>query len=126
MPTVPYDNEKISAWADKNLQAVKAEIDALGIQHRPKSPSPKASRNSITKKIRVRNGQIDKISYGMPRTMVFVHKGVGNGTPISKVGQTNRIAKQWFDNPTNRNFDELQQIVAENDATYVINNLSIK
>ena len=62
----------------------------------------------------------------MRRSLVFVHKGVGQGTKINQVGQTKREAKRWFDNATNRNFDELQQIVAENDATYVINNLSIK
>jgi len=126
MAEVAYDNEKIILWADKNLQSIKTEIDALGIKHSPKSPSPAASKNSITKKVRSRNGQVDKISYGMPRSMVFVHKGVGKGTPISKVRQTTRIAKRWFDNPTSRNFPDLQQIVAENDATYVVNNLSIK
>lgn len=123
MADIPYDNEKIKAWQDKNFVAIKAEIDALGIKHAPHSPSPKALKNSLTKKIRVRNGIIDKISYSMPRSGVFRHKGVGRGRGINS-GKT--IPAGWFDNPTNRNMEELQQIVAENDCTYVINNLSIK
>jgi len=126
MANVPYDNEKINTWAGKNLADVKAEGSALGIQHRPASKSAGSSLANVAKKIRMRNGMIDKISYTMRRSLVFVHKGVGKGTKINQVGQTKREAKRWFDNATNRNFDDLQQIVAENDASFVVNNLSIK
>lgn len=119
----PYNNDKIQDWATDNLADIKAEIDALGIKHVPKSPSPKALKNSITKKIRMRNGAIDKISYGMPRSGVFVHKGVGKGRPITS---SKLKAKRWYSNPTNRNYSELQNIVAEEDATFIVNNLSIK
>ncbi len=126
MADIPYDNDQIIAWQDKTFANLKAEISALGIKHRPASPSPKALQNSLTKKIRKKAGMIDKISYGMPRSAIFRHKGVGKGTPIDKVGTTTRRPARWYSNPVERNFPELQQIVAENDCTYVLNNLSIK
>ncbi len=122
-----YDNSKIITWAKStNLSAIKAEISALGIKHSPNSPNKLPLSSNVTTQVRERNGLVDKISYKMPRSAVFLHKGVGRGTPISKVGQTKRQAKRWFDNPTERNMPELQAIVAEQDCTYIINNLTIK
>jgi len=126
MADIPYDNEQILAWNDKTFAAIKNEITALGITHRPKSPSPKALQNSITRKYRMKNGMIDKLSFGMPRSGIFRHKGVGKGTPISRVGQTTRRPARWYSNPVDRNMPALQKIVADNDCTYVVNNLSIK
>lgn len=118
-----YDNEKIIDWAKSNLNAIKSTIDALDIKHSPKSPNPKALKNNITLKFKKdRDGMLNRISYGMPRSGVFVHKGVSRGHPISNP----RTAKHWFDIPTEANMPDLQKIVAENDVTYVINNLKIK
>ena len=122
-----YDNSKINDWAKvTNLSDIKAEISALDIKHYPNSTNKVQLANNITVNIRQRKGQADKISYKFPRSAVFVHKGVGNGSPISKAGQTKRKAKRWFNNPTDRNMPELQSIVAENDATFIVNNLTIK
>jgi hypothetical protein len=123
MANVPYNNDDIIQWRDKNYNAIVTEIAALGIQHRPNSPSPKALAKSITKKHKIKNGLIVSVSYGMPRSGIFRHKGVGRGRGINS-GKTNPA--RWFSNPTNRNFPELEEIVAANDATYVINNLTIK
>lgn len=118
-----YDNDKIEEWGKKNLAAIKTTIDALGIKHSPKSTNPKALKNNITLKFKKdRDGMLNRISYGMPRSGVFEHKGVGRGHPISNP----RKAKRWFDIPTEANLPDLQKIVAENDVTYVINNLKIK
>lgn len=120
-----YQNEDILNWAKgTNLAAIKAEIPALGIQHFPYSRSPIALKNSVTVAVRQRTGLVDKISYRFPKSGVFEHKGVGKGAPIGS--QSKRIAKRWFDNPTERNMPELQRIVAEADCTYVVNNLTIK
>lgn len=121
-----YDNGKILAWHEKNFNSLKSEMDALGIKHEKRSPSPKALRNAITKKYRTRNGIIDKLSYGMPRSAIYVHKGVGKDTPIAKQGTTARKAKRWYSNPLDRNLPDLQEIVADADASYVLNNLTIK
>jgi|SRR6185312_10950405 len=118
-----YDNDKIMEWGKKNLAAIKTTIDALGIKHSPKSPNPKALKNNITLKFKKdRDGIINRISYGMPRSGVFEHKGVSRGHPISNP----RTAKKWFDTPTDKNLPDLQEIVAESGVTYVINNLKIK
>lgn len=58
--------------------------------------------------------------------MVYVHKGVGRGTPIEKVGQTNRKAKEWFNPVIDRRIDELADVVAEELGAALINNLLIK
>lgn len=121
-----YDNEKIKDWHNNNFNDLKSEMDALDIRHNPRSPSPKALRNAITKKIRIKNGKIDRLSYRIPVSGIYVHKGVGRGTTIDQAGQGKRKIKRWFSNPTDRNFEDLQDIIAEADATYVLNNLSIK
>ena len=118
-----YDNAKIIDWGKKNLSSIKNTIDALGIKHSPKSKNPLSLKNNVFLKTRKnRDGMMDKIAYSMPRSGVFVHKGVSRGHPIDNP----REAKRWFDIPTEINMPDLQQIVAENDVTYVINNLTIK
>lgn len=110
-------------WGKKNLSSIKNTIDALDIKHLPKSPNPKALKNNVTFKAKKdRDGKIYKVSYRMPRSGVFVHKGVSRGHGIDNP----RKAKKWFDIPTEMNLPDLQKIVAEEDVTYVINNLKIK
>lgn len=58
----------------------------------------------------------------MPKSGVFLHKGVSRGHSANNPRQ----AKKWFDIPTEINMPALQEIVAENDSTYIINNLTIK
>jgi hypothetical protein len=58
--------------------------------------------------------------------MVYVHKGVGRGTPIEKVGQTKRKAKEWYNPVIDRRIDELGDIVAEELGAAIVNNLFIK
>lgn len=117
-----YDNDAVKAWAKDNLADIKSEIDRQGIKHSPKSPNPQSLKNSVTLKTRTRAGIIDRISFGMPRSGIFVHKGVSRGHPISNPRQ----AKKWFDIPTDKNIGKLQDIIAENDVNYVVNNLEIK
>ena len=118
-----YNNEKIIEWGHKNFSDIKKTIDALGIKHSKASLNKKALKNNITLKFKKdRDGTIIRISFGMPRSGVFEHKGVGRGHPISNP----REAKKWFDTPTEKNLPELQNIVAEEDVTYVINSLKIK
>lgn len=118
-----YDNDRIIEWGKKNLTDIKQTIDAMGIKHSKRSPNPKALKNNITLKFKKdRDAFINRISYGMPRSGVFEHKGVSRGHGIDNPRQ----AKKWFDTPTNKNMDELQKIVAENDVNYIVNNLQIK
>jgi hypothetical protein len=64
-----------------------------------------------------------KVSFKFPQHMVFVHKGVGKGTPIAKAGTGTRKAKEWFEPPIERNIDKLGDIVAEELGESIVNNL---
>ncbi len=126
--SINYDkaNEKIDGWGTDVLGQLKTEIDAQGIRHSKKSDSPKAARESLTKTNRKNDGLIERISYRMPRHMVFVHKGVGRGTPIEKAGTTKRKAKPWFNPVIEKNIDRLADVVAEELGSAIVNNLLIK
>ena len=58
--------------------------------------------------------------------MVFVHKGVGKGTPIGMVGSTNRKPKEWFNPVIDKRVELLADKVAEHSADIVVNNITIR
>lgn len=116
-------NEKIMKWGEKNLNAMKSTMDALDIKHSKYSRNSKPLRDNITVKFYTdENKMVKRISYGMPRSGVFVEKGVGRGHPIASP----RAAKKWFSIPTDMNFSELEDIVADEDVTMIVNKLKIK
>ncbi len=119
-------NQKIDQWATSVLGELKQEIDIQGIRHEKRSSSPKAAKASLTKTTKKTSGMIERISYRIPRHMIFVHKGVGRGTPIEKAGTTKRKAKPWFNPVIERNIDQLADIVAEELGSALVNNLLIK
>lgn len=120
-------NKRIVQWSTRTRNQLLQEILRQGIKHTIKSPSPTAAINSLKQSTRKDNfGIINRVGYNMPRHMIYVHKGVGRGTPIEKAGQTNRKAKPWFNPVINRRIDELADIVAEELGSDIINNLAIK
>lgn len=119
-------NSRIQTWAIEVESKIKARIVDLGIRHSANSPSARAAVNSLKTSFRKASGLINRISYAIPRHMIFVHKGVGKGTPIEKVGQTNRIAKPWFNPVIDDTIEDLADIVAEETGDAIINNLFIK
>ncbi|HRH61021.1 MAG TPA: hypothetical protein PL045_10655 [Chitinophagaceae bacterium] len=115
-------NTDIEIWGDKNFANIKSEIPALGIQHYPYSRNPKPLAQALRQKLSKRFSLINKISYSMPRSGVFVHKGVSRGH-----GKNNpRQAKEWFNPVLNKDLDELGDIVAEGQGNLVVNGLLIK
>jgi hypothetical protein len=58
----------------------------------------------------------------MPRSAIFLHKGVGKGHPISNP----RTAKEWFSPVVDKNIEGLADIVANGGGNLIINNLNIK
>lgn len=115
-------NTNIEIWADNTQQKVVDQINALNIKHYPYSTNPvplsKAIKNTVSKK----NGLASRIGYKMPRSGVFVHKGVSRGHGINNP----RTAKEWFEPPIDANLDELRDIVADGQGTLIINALKIK
>ena len=101
-------------------------MDDLGIRHASYSTSKVAAQRALTVRTPKRNGIIGRISYSIPRHMIFVHKGVGRGTKISQVGNTNRKPKPWFNPVVDANIDKLADTVAEELGTEIINKMLIK
>jgi hypothetical protein len=125
---IKYDvaNARIVGWAQSTKGDLVTEIRTLGIRHSDKSKSPKAAERSLTVRTPKKDKLISRVSYAIPRHMIYVHKGVGRGTTIDQVGSTNRVAKPWFNPVIERKIDELADIVAEEIGSEIINKLLIR
>jgi hypothetical protein len=119
-------NSDVNKWTKETKSEVVSEIGALGIVHRENSKSPVAAQKALKTSQRKNAGLINRISFRMPRHMVFVHKGVGRGTKITDVGSTNRVAKPWFNPVIEKKLDELVDIVADHQGAMVLNAIMIK
>jgi hypothetical protein len=85
-----------------------------------------AAQRALTVRTPKKSGIISRISYTIPRHMIYVHKGVGRGTKIDQVGNTNRKAKPWFNPVIDANINKLADTVAEELGTEIINKMLIK
>ena len=115
-------NLEIKGWAKDTTGDLKREFKRLNIVHREDSPSKEAAVDLLLNKFGQRAGMVNKVSFKFPRHMVFVHKGVGKGRPISKPG----TAKEWFNPKMDQDIEKLADIVADNQADIVVGNLLIK
>lgn len=119
-------NSDVSKWTKDAKADVIAEMNSLGIVHRENSKSPVPAQQALKASQYKNAGVVNKISFRMPRHLVFVHKGVGRGTKISQVGSTNRVAKPWFNPVIEKKIDELVDIVADHQGAMVLNAIMIK
>lgn len=113
---------EVKAWAKDNENALKSEAQKLGIIHRSNSPSTSSSTAAIKAAVTNRLGIPTKVSFKFARHLVFVHKGVGKGTPIGKAGTGARRAKEWFEPPIEKNIEKLADIVADELGESIVNN----
>lgn len=125
---INYDaaNARIVGWSQATKGKLVSRIQELNIRHSDRSKSPKAAEKSLTVRTPKKDKLISRVSYAIPRHMIYVHKGVGRGTTISQVGNTNRVAKPWFNPVIEENIDELADIVAEEIGSEIINKLLIR
>jgi hypothetical protein len=125
---VNYDeaNSKIVGWSKDILLKLRTEINNQGIRHVASSRSPQAAEKALVARTPKKGGLVERVSYIMPRHMIYVHKGVGRGTKISQVGNTNRKAKPWFNPIIEQNIDGLADIVAEELGSGIVNNILIR
>lgn len=112
-------NGKIQSWSKKTASELSSTENKLNIKHSPGSNWQRLSYGRAA-------GIISRISFKMPRHAIFVHKGVGKGTPISMVGQTNRKAKPWFNPVIDNRIDELADTVADEQADIIVKGINIK
>lgn len=115
-------NENIAGWKERNDKDLMNEIDVLGIQHSKYSPNKVPLRRAVKSRLSQKFGLTNKISYSMPRSAVFLHKGVSR----HHTKNNPRTAKEWYAPVIDRNIDELGDIVAEGQGTLVINALQIR
>jgi len=115
-------NDDIADWNRNNTSDIKSKIGSLGIKHYAYSRNAQPLANAVRGKLHKTAGMVDKIGYSMPRSAVFVAKGVSRGHSINNP----RLAKDWFDSVVDENLDDLGNIVAENGGNAIVNALKIK
>jgi hypothetical protein len=78
-------------------------------------------------------GEINRISFYMPKVMVYIQKGVGRGWPIHKVGTAGalaggkgRVPKDWFNGPVSKAYPELVETIVNFQADAIVNNILIR
>lgn len=115
-------NDQIENWDMMNKAEVKGQIDQLGIKRYTYSQNPIPLARAFRSRLRKKFLLIDKISYSMPRSAVFLHKGVSRGH-----GKNNpRQAKEWFQPVVDKNIEALADIVSDGQGDLVVNALKIK
>lgn len=115
-------NNNIGDWNQKNLKDLVSKLNALNVKHVKRSPNKVALQKVLKSALRKQSGLIDRISYKMPRSAIFLHKGVSKGHPITNP----RKAKEWYAPVVNKNIDDLADIVAEGGGNLIINNINIR
>lgn len=115
-------NQEVQNWDMMNKAEVKGQIDQLGIKRYSYSQNPIPLARAFRSRLRKKFEMINTISYSMPRSAVFLHKGVSRGH-----GKNNpRKAKEWFQPVVDKNMDALADIVSDGQGDLVVNALKIK
>ncbi len=106
MPNLDITNARVRAKVDQAVARMKALQSSLGMQHgQNKDDSSKLTQ--IRTRITERDGVAERVRFRFKRSGVFVHMGVGQGTPKSRVGSTKRRPKEWFNPVIQQLADEL-------------------
>jgi hypothetical protein len=119
-------NQEVKGWGKNTLSKIKSSGKDQGIQHRTNSKSDGSSIEAIKLSTAAKDGKIFRIRFVIRRHLVYVAKGVGNGTPIEKVGTTSRKPKPFLGDPIENSLPELTQIAAEHYGQNLINRLAEK
>ena len=115
-------NEEVEKWNDKKDSAILNEMDALNIQHSKHSPNKIALRKAYKSFIKQRGGITNKISHTIPRSAIFLHKGVSRGHGKNNPSR----AKEWYNPVIDQHMSELGDIVADNQGSMIINAVNIR
>ncbi len=116
-------NSGIVTWGRATAQATRMQMLRLGIRQGPVS---KTFRSGYGKD---RGGEINRVSFIMARPLIFVHKGVGRGWPISRAGSAlarGRVAKEFFNPVIDERITALADFIAESHADAIVKNIGIR
>lgn len=115
-------NSRVEGWNDETVSQVKGSIQSLGLKRYSYSQNPRPLIDAFRSKLRKDFDVVSQISYSMPRSAVFLHKGVSRGH-----GKNNpREAKEWFNPVVEGRMGELGDIVADVQGNMVVNALTIR
>lgn len=114
-------NSRIAHWSDKTKTDLINELNNLNVQHYDYSPNKVALKDALKRTLRRQFGSIDRISYNMPRSAIFLHKGVSRGHGIANP----RVAKEWYTPIVDKNIDDLANIVADGQGNMIIKEFKI-
>lgn len=115
-------NDQVTNWDNMNKSEVKGRIDQLGVKRYSYSQNPVPLTKAFRSRLRKKFEMINTISYSMPRSSIFLHKGVSRGH-----GKNNpRQPKEWFQPVVDKNIDSLADIVSDSQGDLVVNALKIK
>jgi hypothetical protein len=119
-------NNAIRKWGRSTRSDIINEGHRLGINS--KSGSLERIRNSYG----MRHGEIIRASFGIVRHLIYVHKGVGRGWPISRQsGIVSALAggrkpKPFFNGIIDRKINQLADDVAHFKADIIVENIKIR
>lgn len=119
----PSFSTEVKTWTNGTKSDLKVEMRRLRIKNYSGQLSGKLRSTVSTKRT---TQEPFKIAFKFPRYGVFVHKGVGKGTKAAQVGNTNRIAKDWFNGPIQKRLGKLADIAERNYADAAVRSIFIK
>jgi hypothetical protein len=120
-------NSAIRKWGRQTKTAFLTEAVRLGVKM-----SNSGGFNKMTNGFGTRNGEIIRVSFGMKRHLIYVHKGVGRGWPIARQGGTaatlagGRKPKPFINNVMDRRINELADSVQNFKADIVVENIKVR
>ena len=112
----------VEQWKLDNHADLKNELQILNVKHSAASPNKTALKNAIKSRVFTKFDLPSKVGVKMPKSAIFLHKGVGRGRPASSP----KGAKEWFNPVVERNLDKLGDIAADHQGTLIINAIKIK
>lgn len=77
-------NEAVKEWSDQLIPVLKNKAAGYGVTHRADSPSSGSSMAKLRNRTFTKDGAINRVSVGFPRTLIYTHKGAGKGRGGSK------------------------------------------
>lgn len=116
-------NSGIVKWGRAGSRKMRQEMARLGVNM---GEHTRTLRSGFGKD---RFGEIYRVSFHMSRVLVYVHKGVGRGWPISRAGQPSnfgRIPKPFFNPVIDNNIEDLANHVAKTKADMIVKNIHIR
>jgi hypothetical protein len=115
-------NDDIKSWTQETKSSIIGKMNSLGIKHYRYSQNPIPLQQALKTSLRKRNNLTDRISFKMPRSAIFLHKGVSRGHSKNNPRQ----AKEFFNDPVEKQMPKLGDIVANHQGNLIVNNLNIK